>query len=580
MSFYEHGRPRRLGPIAALAASLFIHSFAMAAEPLWPDLSEPASRRGGGEGDAAVVVGIEDYVSLPAVPGATDNARDWYLWFTETRKTPVERIHLLRDQEATREGILDELERVADQADEHGTIWFVFIGHGAPSSGGEDGLLLGWDTQQTARSVFARGITQSEVLDVLDQHPRSVAILDACFSGRASSGEALVEGLQPVVPEYAVDPESTTVLTAAENDQFAGPLPGALRPAFSYLVLGALRGWGDADGNGRITGAEAMGYVSKAMVTAVKDRSQTPVGYGPDLGLTLTKGKERGPDLSRIVLEAESQQDARSSWGPGESVAVGRGDSSAEPDPTTHTSPAASRSDGLERIIGAQENVARLTGQAKADFDRIMSIPSASRRKVALEAFVDEYAITNDGDIDDLYAPQIPEVGRARLALDRYGRRVFLGGHGMISGVFAEGSGWQSYYACANGYFVLGFPFTRGSDSSFIVQAGMGGQFKEVSASELRQAYAEIALGVGQFLATRNNRGNRVGLWLGEGVGIGLGDSNGSIPELDFQVMFAMHWIRGFFIAFGGRFRGALSSNSPPFIPGLAVRIGSMEFLP
>ncbi|MFA6315935.1 MAG: SUMF1/EgtB/PvdO family nonheme iron enzyme [Elusimicrobiota bacterium] len=33
------------------------------------------------------------------------------------------------------------------------------------------------------------------------------------------------------------------VLTAAKADQFAGSLPGTKRPAFSYLVLGGLRGW-------------------------------------------------------------------------------------------------------------------------------------------------------------------------------------------------------------------------------------------------------------------------------------------------------------------------------------------------
>jgi len=549
------------------------------ATDLWPDLSQPAPRRGGGEGDVAVIVGIEDYVDLPAVPGADDNARDWYLWFTETRKTPVEQVHLLRDRQATREGILDELDRAAEQADPHGTIWFVFIGHGAPSSDGKDGILLGWDTQQTARSVFARGLTQSEVLDVLDQHPNAVAILDACFSGRASGGETLVEGLQPVVPEYAVDVESTTVLTAAETDQFAGPLPGAARPAFSYLVLGALRSWGDTDGNGRITGGEVVAYTSKAMVTVVRDRDQSPVGFGPGRDRTLAKGKERGPDLSRIVLEAEDQQDAQSSWGTGETVAGGRDDATSESSPTTATSAATGRNNGLERIIGAQQHVERLSGQAKSDFDRIMSIPSSSRRKVALEAFVDEYAITSSGDVDDLYAREAPQVGRARLALDRYGRRVFLGGHGMASGVFWSTSSSENTYACADGYFVLGLPFKRRGDSSFLVQVGAGGQFKGVSyKAGGGNVFAEFAVGVAQLLATRNKRGNRVGLWLGESLIIGFGDF--TLPQLDLQVMFAMHWIRGFFLGVGGRFQGGLTSHSPPFAPGLAVRIGAMDFLP
>jgi hypothetical protein len=48
------------------------------------------------------------------------------------------------------------------------------------------------------------------------------------------------------------------VLSAGKGDQFAGPLPGLGRPAFSWLVLGALRGWGDADRDGTVTAREAV----------------------------------------------------------------------------------------------------------------------------------------------------------------------------------------------------------------------------------------------------------------------------------------------------------------------------------
>ena len=53
-------------------------------------------------------------------------------------------------------------------------------------------------------------------------------------------------------------PTNVTVLTAATADQVAGPLPGAARPAFSYLVLGGLRGWADSDHNGRVTAGETV----------------------------------------------------------------------------------------------------------------------------------------------------------------------------------------------------------------------------------------------------------------------------------------------------------------------------------
>ena len=143
------------------------------------------------------------------------------------------------------------IEAARSQVRSGGTLWFVFIGHGAPSEDGQDGLLVGWDTQQTASSVYARGLMQGKVLDLLESGNQSqtVAILDACFSGQSGADTSLVAGLQPMIPSYALSSSSrrTVVLSAGSSKQFAGPLPGVSRPAFSYLALGALWGWGDAD---------------------------------------------------------------------------------------------------------------------------------------------------------------------------------------------------------------------------------------------------------------------------------------------------------------------------------------------
>ena len=161
---------------------------AAAAEPLWPDLSEPPSV-GGGDQDAAVVVAIEDYVSVSDIPGAKDNGLDWYSYFTDGRGIAASRVKLVTDNDATKEGITDAIEAARSQVRSGGTLWFVFIGHGAPSEDGQDGLLVGWDTQQTASSVYARGLMQGEVLDLLESGNQSqtVAILDACFSGQSGA---------------------------------------------------------------------------------------------------------------------------------------------------------------------------------------------------------------------------------------------------------------------------------------------------------------------------------------------------------------------------------------------------------
>ena len=134
-------------------------------------------------------------------------------------------------------------------------------------------------------------------------------VLDACFSGRTTTGETLVAGLQAGDMIDAPRPAGgVVILTAAKSDQFAGRLPGVARPGFSYLVLGALRGWADdkakgyGDGSGKLTAGEVVTYVTSALRSTAGGRKQTPEVVG-DVGFVLATVKpgdlERGPTCRR-----------------------------------------------------------------------------------------------------------------------------------------------------------------------------------------------------------------------------------------------------------------------------------------
>lgn len=271
----------------------------------WPDLGEAtANSPGGGTKDAALLVAIERYPFLEDKPvtGAKRNLNDWQLFLTKTRGVRAENIVLLRDDQATREKILGGANDVAKRVQEGGTVWFLFIGHGAPAGDRSGtGLLLGVDTQDDADSVKARGVTQAELLSALGKGPQAntVAILDSCFSGRSSTGAALVEGLQPMalVPLSAVN-AGTILLAAAQGNEFAGPLPGGNRPAFSYLMLAALRGWGDADANGKVTVGEAVNYARRALQALLIGRQQHPDLAGEGDSVAIASSGETGPDLA------------------------------------------------------------------------------------------------------------------------------------------------------------------------------------------------------------------------------------------------------------------------------------------
>ena len=273
--------------------------------PEWPDLSQPSPGVGGGEHDAAVVVGIEKYAFVPGIPGAEQNARVWFMWLTGTRKVPLANISILRNQEATKELIANAVEQAASDVGPKGTLWFVFIGHGAPAQNQKDGLLVGADAQESPIGLYSRSFAQAELLASLKKgaQARTVVVLDACFSGRTGTGEALSRGLQPLIATSVAVPKGVALLSAGKPSEFAGPLLGQGRPAFSYLLLGAIRGWGDVNGDGQVTSSEAMTYARDTLRATVKDRIQTPQSWGDTQNLVLsTSAREKGPDVAALVL--------------------------------------------------------------------------------------------------------------------------------------------------------------------------------------------------------------------------------------------------------------------------------------
>jgi len=267
----------------------------------WPDLGTGVAA-GGGENDSALIVGLEAYDYVPRVPGADANALAWHRYLTQDVGVPVERARLLVGKEATKEAMEKAVAEAAQRARAGGRVWFVFIGHGAPAKSGTDGLLLGADVRQTADSLEARSVRQSEVVKLLEQSPaQPVLIVDACFSGRTGTGAPVVEGLQPVRLAAIAPPTTAVILAAAGADQYAGPLPGAAKPAFSYLVLGALRGWADGDDDGQVTAGEAVGYANRALAAVVTGREQTAELIGPGTVALARESREKGPDLGALA---------------------------------------------------------------------------------------------------------------------------------------------------------------------------------------------------------------------------------------------------------------------------------------
>ncbi len=286
-----------------LAAVLAATALAATTGP-WPD---PGDVRmvGGGEADAAILVAISDYAELPDIPGATENADLWMRWLVAGRGLAPERVHRLYDRDAVKEDIGREVAAAAAEVEAGGTLWVLFVGHGAPAADGGDVVLVGYDARATARSLYARSVARSEILAAAgDAHP-AVVVLDSCFSGEGYGGARLVDdNLAPVIPIEALrGAPQATVLSATAEGEFAGPLPGAVRPAFSFLLLGALGGWGDRNRDDVVTTAEAVAWTRGALSVTVEGRKQTPqVGaHDPVMSFAGGAATAAAPDVLAIA---------------------------------------------------------------------------------------------------------------------------------------------------------------------------------------------------------------------------------------------------------------------------------------
>lgn len=350
----------------------------------WPDL-DPAPTPGAASPDAAVVVGIDAYPFLDDVPGARSNAEDWFRWFTRTRGVPPARVHLLRDVEGTREKVIRALGDAAREVQPGGSVWLVFVGHGVTAPDGSDGLLVGADAQPDPDGLYARSIRRAELQGAVGTTP-AVWVLDTCFSGRSGRGPLLPD-LQFAVPAWTARPTAATVLTAASGDQFAGPLPGGGRPAFSYLVLGALTGWGDADRDGTVTASEAVAYARDAIAGTVRGRAQTPELSGPDVPLARAAARP-GPDLVELAIAATAPAASGGPLDPSELAARRDAIDAERIAAAREASRLAALAESVRGELAAE--AARAGAEAQAEWSALQARVAASDPAVrpALEAFV------------------------------------------------------------------------------------------------------------------------------------------------------------------------------------------------
>ncbi|MFH1464697.1 MAG: hypothetical protein ABIO70_09955 [Pseudomonadota bacterium] len=281
----------------------------------WPSLDTPPAGVADRSQDAAVVIGVQDYEYLLDVPGAVDIAQAWDTWLVSSLGVPRAQAWLLLQEDATPDLMAATVTEAVSAVGPEGHLWLVFIGQASPTCDGRDALLFGSTAGPEAPEYYQGALTMSTVqsLLTLGSPARVILLLDASLSERDRSVDKLSCLTMPVMPPVALVPhEREVLLTAAQPEELAGTLLGADLPAFSWLMLAALRGWGDHDGDGAVTVAEALAFSRQVLRATERRMPQTPELWGEGGDLVLAPAAEPALDLDELLSGvAQTQTRAR-----------------------------------------------------------------------------------------------------------------------------------------------------------------------------------------------------------------------------------------------------------------------------
>jgi hypothetical protein len=263
-----------------------------------PGIDAPVRSGASAPEDAALLVGIEDYAFLPDVPWVRRDLAAMNDLLVHTRGVPQE--HVVRLDGASLDQMKAGLDRALASKGPGGTLWVYFAGHGAADPATGALLLVGDDAKADASVFAARGWAVESLIASLPDG--SVVVLDTCWAGAARTGDPLVPGSRFAVPTTALRARpQVTVWTAASPAEVASAYDPAEHGAFTYFVIGALRGWADGELSGSRDGQvdldEARAWVGRAM-SATGVSGQAPVFAGAEVAKVTVGALEPAPEIA------------------------------------------------------------------------------------------------------------------------------------------------------------------------------------------------------------------------------------------------------------------------------------------
>ncbi len=227
----------------------------------------------------ALLIGINKYPNLPAkhqLDYAVADAEDFASLLQSKFGFTKSNITILKDKQATKQGILDAFSPLADpnKVKYNDCVLVYFSGHGQtvplPKSKGEMGFLVPYDARidLSARPNAAQYYRDCIGMDELKRVARLIPakhiifIVDACYSGLVLES---ARGLAPEVPGYlkkVATASTQQMITAGGKGEQSAERSDFGHGVFTHKLLEGLeKRIADWDNNGVITGCELGTYL-------------------------------------------------------------------------------------------------------------------------------------------------------------------------------------------------------------------------------------------------------------------------------------------------------------------------------
>jgi len=214
----------------------------------------------------AVVAGISDYaLDQLDLRYCDDDAQDFYDFLRNYADVPAANIILLKDGEATRDGIIAAMSEIYAKATINDEAVFFFSGHG------DEGLFVPHDFTGTSNALYHRHVKNAFANCAAK---RKLVIADACLSGSIRAGSA--EG---DMPEGVQSNQEVAVFMSSRKTEYSLELGSLRQSVFTFYVCKGLEGQADLNKDDVVTIEELYRFV-RVKVEKDTDGKQHPVLFG------------------------------------------------------------------------------------------------------------------------------------------------------------------------------------------------------------------------------------------------------------------------------------------------------------